>query len=484
MRNRHKGKEEEIHHQNENNKLLMEWTSKQGRILTANGKAASYYTAARGFPYIDADLPHHHLMNNSTTDTFLAWAKEREVRLQSQSQSLPHSHSHSHSQGEHQHPDVKTHYPICGAFNRPLFVGGWEHSTDQEEDVFNVQTNTLFIDIRIPKLGRGRSMMKHGNNNNASTSASASIRKGLGDLNDEELKLYARRHAFAGYTKLDTEATTVDVTVTGTATGSGVGAQVSLPVSRCVCTRHHCIDWNFTGTPRNRPNKWYVEMEPTQKKIWKELAYAKDDFGQHYYSERWERYERDGMGNGFVVALRRDKKDNENDPNFRDGIIVAVGDHFNYIFGRNEALIDTLLSKTKKAQEYKAQGNTVGLIDVAIDNGDRELAEEFLSIDAGHGSISNGWKIDASTQPWKEGTSLCGLGSGGTHAKVLGQGSDSKILIGDYRYTILESNVTANVLTNILDGVYIDIDSRLLDNKRQPAREDNATKKRKPNPDE
>eukprot|EP01083_Nonionella_stella_P145106 454068_1 len=180
MRNRHKGKEEEIHHQNENNKLLMEWTSKQGRILTANGKAASYYTAARGFPYIDADLPHHHLMNNSTTDTFLAWAKEREVRLRSQSQSqsqslrVPHSHSHSHSQGEHQHPDVKTHYPICGAFNRPLFVGGWEHSTDQEEDVYNVQTNTLFIDIRIPKLGRGRSMMKHGNNNNASTSASAS----------------------------------------------------------------------------------------------------------------------------------------------------------------------------------------------------------------------------------------------------------------------------------------------------------------------
>jgi len=438
--------------QNRDHKVLMDWTSKQGRILTANGKAASYYTAARGFPYIDADLPHHHLMNNST-DTFLAWAKEREREGEGSSQ----------SQGEH--PDVKTQYPICGAFNRPLFVGGWEHSTDQEEDVYNVQTNTLFIDIRIPKLGR--SMMKY----------ACAMR--LGDLCNEEMKLYARRHAFAGYTKLDTETTTVDVTVTGTATGSGVGAQVSLPISRCVCTRHHCIDWNFVGTPRNRPNKWYVEMEPTQKKIWKELAYAKDDFGQHYYWERWERYERDAMGNGLVLALRRDKK--ENDPNFRDGIIVAVGDHFNYIFGRNEALIDTLLSKNKKMQEYKDQGNTVGLIDFAIVNGDRNLALEFLSIDAGHGCISKGWMIDASTQPWKEGTSLFGSGSD-DHVDAdnvsipvqgqQGQDNDSKISIGEHTYTIYESNVTAEELKRILlvrsNGNICDddIDSCLLDEKQ------------------
>lgn len=441
--------EEDLH----NRKPLMDWTSKQGRILTANGKSASYYTAARGFPYLDIDLPHHHLINN-TTDTFLDWAKGSQGESQSQDE----------LEGKRKPNDKhdRKQYPICGAFCRPLFVGGWEHSTDEEENVYNVQTNTLFIDIRIPKLGR--LLMKNANGSTCGDDGGGGV-KGLSQLSDEQLKLYARRHAFAGYTKLYTES--ID--------GTGV--------CRDFCVRHHCIDWNFVGIPRNRPNKWYVEMEPTDKKVWKELAYAKDNFGQHYYLERWERYERDGMGNGLVLALRRDKK--ENDPNHRDGIIVAVGDHFNYIFGRNESLIDTLLSK-EGATQYKNKGNTVALIDEAVDNGDRELAEEFLSIDAGHGCISKGWKIDASTQPWKEGTSLFGSGVD-VSIQGSGMGPGSKIAIGEHTYTIYESNITAEEFKQILlvqnNGCVQDIDSYLLDN-RQPLSEYNVTKKRKSNPDE
>lgn len=45
---------------------------------------------------------------------------------------------------------------IAGAWRRPLFVGGWTHSDDTSEDgetTFNLQTASVFIDMRIPKAG-------------------------------------------------------------------------------------------------------------------------------------------------------------------------------------------------------------------------------------------------------------------------------------------------------------------------------------------
>ena len=48
--------------------------------------------------------------------------------------------------------------------------------------------------------------------------------------------------------------------------------------------------------------------------VWKEWAYAKDNFGQHYYMERWERLEE---GNSLRLALRKREG--------IDGIVVVVG---------------------------------------------------------------------------------------------------------------------------------------------------------------
>ena len=234
------GKQRMTKETNENQ--LLDWTSKQGRILTAEGKAELYYTSKRGYPFEETELPHHHLLQKTTQDLFWKW---------SSSQSS---------------------IPICGAWKRPLFVGEWEHSTEHDELVYNIQTNTLFIDLRIPTTKK-------------------SISKNMSDM---DLRLYARQHAFAGFTYYDEK--------------------------RSICTRHHCIDWNFVGKPRNRPNKWYVQMKT--KNVWKELSYARDDNEQHYYWERWERLKSDENGKGLVLAMRKSNQ------HARDAVVVVVGVSF------------------------------------------------------------------------------------------------------------------------------------------------------------
>ena len=54
------------------------WSSLQSRILTGGGQAETLYTAERGFPFSASELPHHHLMANTTMVAFNAWrAAER-----------------------------------------------------------------------------------------------------------------------------------------------------------------------------------------------------------------------------------------------------------------------------------------------------------------------------------------------------------------------------------------------------------------------
>ena len=43
----------------------LDWTAKQGRILTANGRANEYYCQERGFPYQEEELPHYYLMQET-----------------------------------------------------------------------------------------------------------------------------------------------------------------------------------------------------------------------------------------------------------------------------------------------------------------------------------------------------------------------------------------------------------------------------------
>jgi hypothetical protein len=175
---------------------LLDWSDKQRRILTANGKAADYYQAELGHAYVDTELPHHHLVNGDTRATFRFWKEMKETNESN---------------------------PIIGAWKRPVFFGCWEHSTDHEEHVFNLQTEGLFIDLRIPTL---RAVVFRGNQHASS----------LEDLEPQELRYYARQHVFAGYSQISRTKNNND----------------TKPFYPASCTRHHCIDWNFVGLPRNR----------------------------------------------------------------------------------------------------------------------------------------------------------------------------------------------------------------------------------------
>ena len=172
----------------------LEWTSRQGYILTGGGEAEKLYLPERGFSFKPSDLPHYHLIAGTTHETFQEWKSSK----------APCS-------------------LVTGVWNRTIFAGGWDHTSDRDEIVYNIQTHNLFIDMRIPiqrictfPPGKFSS---------------------LTDLGPLELRLYARQHIFSGFSVFEEEE------------------------GRPVCTRHHCIDWNFVGVGRTRPNKWWIETK-------------------------------------------------------------------------------------------------------------------------------------------------------------------------------------------------------------------------------
>jgi hypothetical protein len=233
---------------------LLDWTAKQGRILTDEGKATEYYCSERGFPFESNELPHYHLERGDSHVVFRRWAALSSDAEQEKS-------------------------PIVGAWSRPLFTGKWEHSTDNEETVYNIQTGSLFIDLRIPTskpVSRWEKLLGDENNEQQGFISCCSSRQVLESMSDEDLRLYARQHVFAGYSVISQEK-------------NNKMSNNNLPL----CTRHHCIDWNYvSGKPRPRPNKWYIEGKYNDGKrpcnVWKEWSYATDENGQCYYWEKWE----------------------------------------------------------------------------------------------------------------------------------------------------------------------------------------------------
>ncbi|KAL3769553.1 hypothetical protein ACHAW5_006305 [Stephanodiscus triporus] len=320
--------------------------------------------------------------------------------------------------------------PIIGAWQRSIFAGRWEHTTYKEEITYNVQTGTLFVDLRIPiskPIGRWEKL-KHAVSNDR--------RQAVKYLSDQELRLYARQHVFGGFSFLTTE---------------------NKKPGRPLATRHHCVDWNYIpGKPRPRPNKWYIECENTaaQTNRWKEWSYSTDENGQCYYYETWERIKGDGEGLGLCLAMR---KRNGTDAVLStsvtchdDGIFVVVGDHFNYVLGRQ-------WSGHEKA--YPNATNIGDLVDSAIQNDDRETAISFLSLDGGHGTISSGWKIDCSIQSWNHGVRVFDqIGGGEVQVKVVGRGDDFftwSVFIGNTIWEIYECSIaTATELELLLTKTY------------------------------
>ena len=178
-------------------------------------------------------------------------------------------------------------------------LGEWEHSTGDDERVFNVQTNTLFVDIRIP-VHRDACL------NNPECDEVTKVR------------ILSRQHAFAGFTvqsQYQYKSNNME-----DRNGDDVQKKKFQCFSRTCCTRHHCIDWNYVpncSQPRPRPNKWFVEMRKGTHDVWKEWAFGENEHGQHYYMERWERL--DSYENKFILALRKKRG------SLIDGVLVIVG---------------------------------------------------------------------------------------------------------------------------------------------------------------
>ena len=328
----------------------LNWTALQGSCLTGGGQAESLYTAERGFPFTESELPHFHLQRGDTHQVFSEWKSTQ--------------------------PPVDL---VAGAWYRPLFCGGWNHTTESDERVFNLQSHNLFVDLRIPRSREQVLTVK--------TNA-----KSLKDLTPHQLRLYARQHVFAGFS------------VCGTENGSPL------------CTRHHCIDWNYVGQGRSRPNKWWIQLHVDSNQ-WKEFSYAKDDMGQYYYFERWQRLPLDGAKERRV-ALRKSSTED------RDGVFVLIGDHFNYVLNRE---------LTGDEKDY-GQATLVGLVDAAVNANDLDTARSYLSIEAGHGTVSSGWKLDCAIPPWREGANFL-LNRGSVQVQ-----GNSTILWGSESWDVMDNS--------------------------------------------
>lgn len=324
---------------------LLDWSPKQGRILTGGGVAEALYSSVRGFPFEEFELPHFHLLQGDIRETFLAW---RAANI--------------------------TCPAITGVWDRSLFLGGFEHSTNQDELVFNTQTPSLFVDLRIPRLRPTALFVARG-------SVSA--------LTDAELRLFARAHCFGGYSKWNSP----------------------------YVTRHHLIDWNFVGVKRARPNKWRVEMAANGN-VWKEWSVATDDHGQHYYMERWERRSDDGRGRGRVLAL----VSHPGPAQARSRMLLVVGEHFSFVRGR---------ALPERGEPAGPEPTLVGRVDGLLARGDRTGAEALLTLEGGHGRLSGpavggaqaptlSWVVDAATHPWQEGRPCAELATSSDEVEVLG----------------------------------------------------------------
>lgn len=370
-------------------KTHMDWSDKQRRILTANGQAEHFYCAERGFPFQPNELPHHYILEPTNDDAVLL---EKECKQQQR-------------------------LPIVGAWKRTLFYGGTECTTQHDEVTFNLQTHSLFIDLRLP-TSKTKLFSCHYNNNDSIHS--------LEDLQTPtQLQWYARQHVFAGWTRRNPPPTTTTNTTT----------------LNTNCTRFHLIDWNFVGTPRSRPNRWHVELscqdDDQQVSFWKEWAFARDDQQQFYYCEYWQRlWDGDPTTDSAVATVVQ--------PQYpvvalstanRQAMIAIVGDHFNYVVNRRP-------SGLVANKEQKQGSSLVQVVDALIKANDSHTARRWLSIEGGHGRVSKQWKLDHCIEFWKQNTPLW------TSETVTFNGST--VQWNDLELEIVESNVSVEEFRQLL----------------------------------
>jgi hypothetical protein len=315
---------------------LMGWSAKQGNILTGGGILAS--RMIEGTHYSQEDLAHYHLLRNTSWEYFREWSTRN-----------------------------RRSSDLIGAWSRPIFAGGWDESGDIDTSAFNLQTPSIFIDMRFPNA-RPKSFVK---------------KRGFADFTMLELRMLARQHCFAGYTLPDEN-------------------------NPSIFTRHHIIDWNFHPSfPRARPNKWKVQIK-SDKSSFKEFSVATDEDNIPVYFERWSRIPNDSEGFKYFAARRLSSRyssllsGTDQSNRMRDAVLVIVGNHF--------ALAQ---DRAKPFPLFRGSSGPGGpaLVDYAAELQDRASIEEYLQLQGSYGTISNldnnkKWIIQKSTYPWLEGSVL------------------------------------------------------------------------------
>eukprot|EP00911_Craspedida_sp_UC1_P002794 UC1_evm1s2045 len=387
---------------------LSDWSSTQGHILTGGGRLG--HLAVKGRDFVSSDLPHT-----------------------IKSQGLPTSRSVFRkwiTQGKRSRACV-------GAWSRPLFAGGWSESTAADTAVFNLQTPSIFIDLRFP----------HALADKAMPSAAAG---GLHACSLDQLRDLAQQHCFAGYSLVDQNDVSplrnkppnnrlekVLDSDNGGGGGDGDGRGGAVEAGLAVCTRHHAIDWNYHPSfPRAQPNRWCIEPHPSgDGRSFKEWGVTQDPRnGQAVYFERWQllqggahndsKYSKSirssapkngvattetpdtntaatvaaaaaaaAAAQGPCLALRRIAGADVD----RDAFLVVVGDHFAYARDRAHPM---------PSFSYAERGGCAALAQAAHAQGDRQALLALLDLEGSYGRISTGWRIEKSTHPWRQGQQL------------------------------------------------------------------------------
>eukprot|EP01038_Epipyxis_sp_PR26KG_P010087 gene10087-13554_t len=334
---------------------IFQWGSIQSHILTGGGILELY--SKLGQNYQLEDLPHYWIRHGSkiAREKFIQWKSQNLVSLS-----------------------------IVGSWSRPLFSGGWMESTDTDTLAYNLQTPSVFIDMRFPASLLFNLLSKQGSLNNCS---------------NFELRLLSRQHCFAGYSFPTTSN------------------------NMSIFTRHHIIDWNFHPLfPRNRPNQWFIQLQPlsplpkaelnnTAPQSFKEYSTVRDEHNIPIYFERWQRIVGDSDGSKYL-AIRKVLSYNNNteDDLESDSLLIIMGNHFSFVNDRKMTSVVRLLDGVAdKSTIPKAGGGALVDFLLSLGSEGRVAAIDWLSVEGSFGLVKQeeaSWVIQKSTHPWREGQPL------------------------------------------------------------------------------
>ncbi len=364
---------------------IWDWQRIQGTIVTGGGKVSSHSNVYSDF--LPSDLPHYLIIQKVSRQAFHRWKTSG-----------------------------RTTDMLVGCWSRPIFLGGWMESSWHDTDAYNLQTPSLFIDMRFPTVHRPEEVM-----------VAIRQKRSLSECSDLELRLLSRQHCFSGYSLLEHNPLLPNPGSAG-------------PSKPPMFTRHHIIDWNFLSLfPRNRPNRWWVEIQQPSSDSFKEYSFVRDEYNVPVYCERWQR--RDPLSNQRekYLALRKvrpcpaseEGKRRALDRNLRDVVLVVTGNHYAIAIDRYWRNINKYLEDFRDNTGAKGNGGGGFFVDYLLnqaiearegrgDGGDERLCRsvliDYLDLEGSYGMIRDihgtelqdtcSWRVHKSTHPWKEGKSL------------------------------------------------------------------------------